>query len=191
MQIRRQSPCPGGQRGFTLGEVLTTLAVAGVGLSLVVPSLASVARSSRRAGAINELVSTLHVARSEAITRNAPVVVCPSADGRSCAAVAWESGWIRFVDRNGNYSADAGETVLGVTPPVAGLRIRTETFARAFGYGPTGRVAAPDSGGAGGDFTFCPASGGADAQVVLVTTAGRPVLADQLADGREPDCSSG
>ena len=77
-----------GQRGFSLGEILATLGVAAVSLSLVVPSLDSVTRSNRRASAINELVATLHVARSEAITRNASVVVCPSQDGQTCAPVS-------------------------------------------------------------------------------------------------------
>lgn len=189
MQISRPHPGPGGQRGFTLGEVLTTLGVLGVSLSLVVPSLDSVTRSNLRASAINELVATLHVARSEAITRNAPIVVCPSQDGLTCAQVAWEAGWIRFVDSNGDYRANAGETVLGATPPLAGLRIRTEAFDTAFGYAPTGRVAAPDGAQGGGDFTFCAGDNGADAQVVLVSALGQPILANRHADGREPDCS--
>ncbi len=182
-----------GQRGFTLGEVLATVAVVGVSLSLVVPSLDSLTRSNQRASAINELVATLHVARSEAITRNAPVVVCPSQDGQTCARVAWETGWIRFVDSNGDYLPDAGEAVLGVTPPVAGLQIRTDTFDTAFAFAPSGRVAAPDGGQGGGqgggDFTFCANGNSTDAQVVSVSALGQPVLASRHADGREPDCS--
>jgi len=178
-----------GQQGFTLGEVLATLAVVGVSLSLVVPSLDSLTRSNQRASAINELVATLHVARSEAITRNAAVVVCPSQDGQTCARVAWETGWIRFVDSNGDYLPDAGETVLGVTPPVAGLQIRTDTFDTAFAYAPTGRVASPDGGQGGGDFTFCANGNSTDGQVVSVSALGQPVLANRHADGREPDCS--
>ena len=178
-----------GQHGFTLGEVLATVAVVGVSLSLVVPSLDSLTRSNQRASAINELVATLHVARSEAITRNAPVVVCPSEDGQTCARVAWETGWIRFVDSNGDYRPDAGEAVLGVTPPVAGLQIRTDTFDTAFAFAPSGRVAAPDGGPGGGDFTFCANGNSTDAQIVSVSALGHPVLASRHADGREPDCS--
>jgi len=195
MQISRSRPGAAGQRGFTLGEVLTTLAVVGISLSLVVPSLSSVAASNLRAGAINELVATLHLARSEAITRNAAIVVCPSADGVTCARVGWESGWIRFVDRNGDYRADAGETLLGASPPIQGLRIRTEAFDQAFGYASTGRVAAPDGAQGGGDFTFCAGGdlggSGAEAAVVVVSALGLPVLATRRADGREPDCSLG
>ena len=182
---------PGRQRGFTLGEVLTTLAVAGVSLSLVVPSLASVTRSNLRAGAINELVGTLHLARSEAITRNSPIVVCPSKDSRTCAPVAWESGWIRFVDVNGNFEADAGEAVLGDSLPVTGMTIRTDAFASALGFAPTGRIGAPDGFEGGGDFTFCSEPGGADVQVVVVSALGHPVLADRRADGGEAECTVG
>jgi type IV fimbrial biogenesis protein FimT len=189
MHSSRPHRGPKGQEGFTLGEVLATLAVVGVSLSLVVPSLDSLTRSNQRANAINELVATMHVARSEAITRNTPVVVCPSEDGRTCARVAWETGWIRFVDSNGDYLPEAGETVLGVAPPVAGLQIRTDTFDTAFAYAPTGRVAAPDGGEAGGDFTFCASGNSTDAQVVSVSALGQPMLASHHADGREPDCS--
>ena len=189
MLISRSAPRPGGQRGFTLAEVLTTLGIFGVSLSLVVPSLDSVTRSNLRANAINELVATLHVARSEAITRNAPIVVCPSQDGRTCARVAWESGWIRFVDSNGDYLAGADEPLLGATPALGGLRIHTEAFETAFGYASTGRVAGPDGAEGGGDFTFCGNGNSADAQVVLVSALGQPVLASRHADGREPDCS--
>jgi type IV fimbrial biogenesis protein FimT len=178
-----------GQCGFTLGEVLATLAVVGVSLSLVVPSLDSLTRSNQRASAINELVATLHVARSEAITRNAPIVVCPSDDGRTCAPVAWETGWIRFVDSNGDYRANEGETVLGANPQVAGLEIRTDDFDTAFGFEPSGRVAAPDGRHDGGDFTFCASGNNTDAQVVSVSALGQPVLANRHADGRQPDCS--
>jgi type IV fimbrial biogenesis protein FimT len=179
---------PRRQRGFTLGEVLTTLGVVGVSLSLVLPSLASVTRSNLRAGAINELVGTLHLARSEAITRNTPIVVCPSKDSRTCAPVAWESGWIRFVDANGNFEADAGEAVLGDSPPVVGLRIETDAFALAFGYGPTGRVGAPAGFEGGGDFTFCGEDNSTDVQVVVVSALGHPVLADRRADGGNAEC---
>jgi len=189
MQISPPHPGPGSQRGFTLAEVLTTLGIFGVSLSLVVPSLDSVTRSNLRASAINELVATLHVARSEAITRNAPIVVCPSQDGRTCARVAWESGWIRFVDSNGDYLAGADEPLLGATPALGGLRIHTEAFETAFGYTSTGRVAGPGGAEGGGDFTFCANGNSADAQVVLVSALGRPELANRHADGREPDCS--
>ncbi|MBL8201693.1 MAG: GspH/FimT family pseudopilin [Chromatiales bacterium] len=190
MQISANGATPRGQRGFTLGEVLTTLGVLGVSLSLAVPSFDRAAQSNLRATAINELVATLHLARSEALARNASIAVCPSADGQTCAPVAWEAGWIRFVDSNGNYRADDGEAVLGGAPAIAGLEIRTAKFATAFAYGPTGRVSAPDSSATGGDFMFCGTARGLTPQVVLISALGHPVLAGQRADGRPADCDT-
>lgn len=181
---------PGGQRGFTLGEVLTTLGVIGVSLSLAVPSFERVTQSNLRATTINELVTTLHVARSEALARNATIAICPSADGQTCAQVAWEEGWIRFVDSNRNYRADDGEAVLGGAPATAGLEIHTTAFATAFAYGPTGRVSSPDASPGGGDFMFCGTARGMTPQVVLISALGQPVLASQRADGRPADCDS-
>lgn len=150
--MRKSPPCtvPRAQQGFSLGEVLTTLGVLGLSLSLVIPSLDTVTQSNLRASGINALVATLHSARSEALTRNATVAICPSADGQACARVAWETGWIRFVDSNGNYRADSGEPVLGEAPAMAGLHIRTVAFATAFAYGPTGRVSSPEGTPGGG-----------------------------------------
>lgn len=190
MRISAPRTTPGSQRGFTLGEVLTTLGVLGVSLSLVVPSFERVTQSNLRATTINELVATLHVARSEALARNATIAICPSADGQTCARVAWEAGWIRFVDSNGNYRADDGEAVLGGAPAIAGLEIRTKTFATAFAYGPTGRVSSPDASPGGGDFMFCGTDRGMTPQVVVVSALGQPVLADQRADGRPADCDT-
>ncbi|MEO8224994.1 MAG: GspH/FimT family pseudopilin [Gammaproteobacteria bacterium] len=191
MRFPCHSPGRTGQAGFTLGEVLATMAVLGASLSLVVPGLGSVVQSNRSATAINELVATLHTARGEAITRNTRIVVCPSEDGRTCGAVAWEKGWIRFADANGNFRPDAGDEVLGAVPPLAGLRIRTDSFGEALAFGPSGRPAAPDTASGGGDFSFCPGTTSDGAQVLVLSALGHPVLTKQRTDGGEPDCSTG
>lgn len=188
MQFLRPMNGPSGQQGFTLSELIATLGVIGVSLSLVVPALSSVTASSVRAGGINELVATLHVARNEAITRNEPVVVCPSRDGESCDPVAWESGWIRFVDADGDFDLGPGEHVLGASAALGGLHIRTETFGTAFGYTASGRVSSPGQGWSGGEFTFCPASNAADARVLVVSALGHTVLTARYPDGQDPDC---
>ncbi len=75
------------QRGFTLGELMVTLAVAGIAVSIAVPGFNNMMNNNRRIEAVNEFLSTMHVARSEAITRNVRVTVCPSASGDDCEAV--------------------------------------------------------------------------------------------------------
>lgn len=182
----QQSRAP--QHGFTLGETLTTLAVLGISLSLAIPGLESLARDNARTTAVNQLVATMHMARSEAITRNAPVAVCPSKDLRNCAETTWDSGWIRFVDSNRNQTIDADELVLGVVPAVAGFVIRSEEFRRAFSYEPSGRVVAAGSLQHSGEFTFCVVGADESAQVVIVNPVGEPALSPRLVNGTTPDC---
>ena len=177
------------QRGFTLPEVLATLGVLGVSLSLAVPGLDSITRSNLRATGINELVATLHVARSEAITRNTRIAICPSADGQHCGDVDWDAGWIRFADPNGDFRLGPEEVVLGASPSVPGLAVRSAAFNRGLGFAPSGRPLVPDSDQHSGDFTICASSGGADPRLLHVGPSGAPILASRQADGRELDCS--
>lgn len=83
------------QLGFTLTELMTTVAVLAVLMGLAAPTFSDIALSSRLKDAANRLVSFAAVARSEAIKRNAVVTMCMSADAASCASSGgWEQGWI-------------------------------------------------------------------------------------------------
>jgi type IV fimbrial biogenesis protein FimT len=88
-------------RGFTLIELMITLFIVSILLTVGVPSLKSFMKSNRLIASSNDLVSALHVARSEAIKLNKRVTVCSSSDGKNCAnSKKWQQGWIVFVDAN-------------------------------------------------------------------------------------------
>lgn len=83
------------QRGFTLIEAMITITVMLVLITVAVPSFRDVTHRSQLRSAANDLVASVHFARSEAIKRNAPVTMCISSDGVNCAASGgWQQGWI-------------------------------------------------------------------------------------------------
>ncbi len=89
--------------GFTLIELMITLFIAGILLTVGLPSLDSFMQRNRLVASTNELISAFHVARSEAIKLNARVSICASSDGVKCSgSTSWNTGWIVFVDRNGD-----------------------------------------------------------------------------------------
>lgn len=98
-----------GQAGFTLVELMITIVVAAIIISLAVPSFTGIINSNRLAAPANALLSGFQNARATAMSRNTRVVLCRSIDGAACSAAAgnWP-GWIAFVDWNGDFAPDAG-----------------------------------------------------------------------------------
>jgi type IV fimbrial biogenesis protein FimT len=96
---RSQRRTPGGGRaaGFTLIELMVTVVVLGVLLTVAVPNFTTTIRQNRLATQTNELITALNLARSEAIKRGAQVVVRKSSTN-------WESGWSVFYDADDSYS---------------------------------------------------------------------------------------
>src|ERR1700722_11134278 len=70
--------------GFTMIELLMTIAVASILLVLAVPSFRYVTNSNRIAAEINGLLGDLQFARGEAIKEGRTVTVCVSTNGTSC-----------------------------------------------------------------------------------------------------------
>ncbi|TFW09375.1 prepilin-type N-terminal cleavage/methylation domain-containing protein [Oxalobacteraceae bacterium OM1] len=80
--------------GFTLVELVVTMAIMAILLAVAVPSFKDATLSTSLGGYANSLVASSFLARSEAIKRNATVKMCVSTDGQQCATGGWEQGWI-------------------------------------------------------------------------------------------------
>lgn len=88
-------PSSARQQGFTLIELMVTVGVAAVLLTVAVPAFNSIVSSNRLSGYANTFVASAQLARSEAIKRNADVHLCRSSDGSTCATTgSWKQGWI-------------------------------------------------------------------------------------------------
>lgn len=103
-------------RGFSMIELVITIAIAAILLTLAIPSFTSFLNSNRISGQANELLATFQTARLESIRRGARVVVCGSNNANaatpSCSGTAAWGGWISFVDTDRDNVFDAGETLL-------------------------------------------------------------------------------
>lgn len=100
--------------GFTLIELMTTLALLVILVSLAVPNFSTYTANSAVTDAANTLLGAVNQARHEAVARGLAVCLCQSDDGASCGeSTAWESGWIL----RASACSDPSE-ILSVQPPI-------------------------------------------------------------------------
>lgn len=128
------------QRGVTMIELMTTVAILAILASVAVPSFNEAILSNRLTSYANAFVTDAQLARSEALKRNAQVRLCRSSTGTDCAnAGGWQQGWILFADRNGNGAvAMAGAETVDDTiirtqlPLISGYQLTGNTYSLAF-----------------------------------------------------------
>lgn len=81
------------QRGFTLIELMITIAVLSILLGIAVPGFQATIQNNRSTTLANELITALNLAKSEAVRRGTDVTACASNDGATCSG-NWTDGWI-------------------------------------------------------------------------------------------------
>ncbi len=159
-------------QGFTLFELLLTMALFVLLFSVAVPSFAKATARQRQSIEINALFHAIHLARKESIVRRKVVSICPSANGTQClGGKDWSMGWILFenADRDSPPRVDEGETVLShhvvdervrITANRAGFTLRA-TFMRA----------------TNGTMVVCDHMSRISAKALVVSYTGRPRVA--------------
>lgn len=159
-------------RGFTLQEMLITLCIGGLLAGAGIGMWNAIQRSTIVAAA-NELASNLALARTQAIERQARVVMCPTTDGKTCSGAGsdytfWQEGWMVYVDQNGNAMPDGDEIVRIRKGDIHGVHIRTSRTRSRVTYRPLGT-----SGGSTITFAVCGERDPTLARYVIVSNVGR------------------
>lgn len=172
--------------GFTLIELMLTLAILAILATMVIPALRGFAATNRMVSNTNELVTALTMARSEAVKRGAGVTVCKSANGTACSTTGgWTQGWIVFVDLDSDGAVDAADTVLQVWQAVTGdLTISADAAAtNRVTFNNRGLVATLlGTSNTNATYTFCDPRGVDFARAIILNVSGRVHLARDGAD---------
>ena len=107
------------QNAFTLIELLITIAILGALMAIALPSLNGFVLSNRLSSDVNGFLGLINYARSEAITRNQDVLICPRSNNAiTCEATQfWGQFEVQmFVDVNGNGERNVGDVLLKTIP---------------------------------------------------------------------------
>lgn len=115
-------------RGFTVIELMVTVAILTVLVALAAPSFRPMIEKWRVESFVESMKSSLYFSRSEAIKRGGRVGLQKNANGfENCnsasQAAAWSCGWFVYVDADGNGSWSSGEEILQSTPPSPNITV--------------------------------------------------------------------
>jgi type IV fimbrial biogenesis protein FimT len=153
--------------GFTLTELVGGIAVLAILVSVAAPSMSNLILDSRVKEASLDMLSAMAYARSEAISRNAPVSIS--------AVGTWAQGW----------QVSTGTTVLRQSGPLLNITV-VGPAGGSVTYSPNGRPA----GNISVTFSFSvPGNPAVMMRCVTAALGGQPVL--QSDRNRDGDCANG
>ncbi|UJF25237.1 GspH/FimT family pseudopilin [Suttonella sp. R2A3] len=160
-------------KGFTLVELMVTIAIVGILLALAAPNFSEMVARSKLKSALNEWQSSFYFAQAEAMRLKEKIHFCASSDGESCSNSGnYNQGWIVL------YQSGKPDRVLrDVPPPDMSNNIditfngTTHTSTRAhIIFAPTGRI---DGGFGGATVSFAYNDGKTTAIKLVVSNEGR------------------
>lgn len=166
--------------GFTLVELLITLAIVSVIATFALPSMDRLVKNAQRHTAVSDMIALVNLARNSAIMEQTTVTVCPLDENDECAN-DWSDEITVFRDPEANKTLDdAGQIIRIVHPSQGGQWIANTSSRPYFRFMSTGIA-----NYAIGNMIWCPANGDMTiARQIVVNRGGRVRQSiDQDGDG--------
>jgi len=187
------------EQAFTLWELLCSMLVVGIVLGVGIPNFMAFTSNSRMSSSVNDLVSALHLSRTEAVKRQVPITLCRSSNSLAASPSCDDGpgGFFAFTDLDdidadglpdGDGTFDDGEEIITQRgAPLEGVTLSADgTY---ISYGANGFLTEIEGMPAPfGTVLFCDSRGNQDsgngesvARVVAVAGPGRPQLLRSMA----------
>lgn len=174
-------------QGFTLIELITILAIAGVLFSTAVPELSHLLARNQQTAQLQILFAHHQLARSEAVKNNSRVIICKSYDGQQCTSMGqWSDGWIIFSDKDNNKKINDNERVTYIQ---TALSVNLSLKYKGFGSHNYVRYYPDGHSSSNGTFTLCSQYGDKSAKSIIISRTGRARIASQASGGKALTCS--
>ncbi|WP_018233041.1 GspH/FimT family pseudopilin [Thioalkalivibrio thiocyanodenitrificans] len=162
------------EHGFTLIDLMVTLAVAAILVTVAVPGLTGLVAEQRVITTTNRFVTALHLTRSEAVRRGTRVTLCASTDGQTCSSPDdFSGGWlVREGPAPGGSLVDgAGEVIRVFSGHPSLTVIGNQGVPGYISYLGTGETRRLSGALQMGTVEIC---GGERARRVIISSTGRP-----------------
>ncbi len=173
--------------GFTLVELIITMAIAGILFSSAIPAFSNMLVHNQQTSVLQTLFTHLNFARAEAIKSNQHVLLCKSSNGNQCSTTtSWSDGWLIFSDTDNNKMVNDDEYVIYTQqslPRNISLGYKGFGSKNYFRYYPDGRSSA------NGTFTLCSRSDEKSALVIIISRVGRARIDTKSSSGKTLTCS--
>jgi type IV fimbrial biogenesis protein FimT len=148
--------------GFTIIELMVSVSVAAILAAIAVPAFRTFLQNDRLLTEQSSLVTSIDIARSEAIKQDASISICASSDQATCNGAAWAQGWIIVPTAGGNPVQVSGSLSGGNT-------IREQSGFTTITFLSSGLTTL----GANAQFTLCDNRGANQARYTQVSVTGR------------------
>ncbi|TMM45922.1 GspH/FimT family pseudopilin [Colwellia ponticola] len=179
------------QQGFTLTELLITIAIAGIVLAIALPSLNNFIVKMRIDNQVSQLNRLVLTARNTAINTEQNVTLCPLTANNTCSN-NWQNELSIFIDLDNDGVYEPGLPAIPPVPSESIVQVKSATTSgdtityagqNRVSFLPTGALSSIPS-----TFIYCPASDATLARAIVLSLSGRSYMsADLNGDGRDQD----